>query len=113
MKKINKPWGHEILIEKNKHYMFKELKMNKGHQCSLQFHNKKIETIYIIKGKLRIYIGKNKKKLKSKLYKQGQTITIIPKTIHRMRAETTSVYLEASTPELKDVVRIEDDYRRI
>jgi mannose-6-phosphate isomerase len=113
MKKIHKPWGHEILIEKNKHYMFKELKMNKGHQCSLQLHNKKIETIYVIKGNLRIYIGKNQKKLKSKIYKPGQIITIYPKTIHRMKAESTCVYLEASTPELKDVVRLEDDYSRV
>ena len=113
MKKIFKPWGHEILIEKNQSYMFKELKMNKGHQCSLQFHRKKIETIYVIQGKLRIYTGKNKNKLKSKLYKKGQNITIIPNTIHRMKAETNSVYLEASTPELKDVVRLEDDYKRV
>ena len=47
-KKIIKPWGYELLIEKNKKYMFKKLFMKKAHRCSLQFHKKKIETIFIL-----------------------------------------------------------------
>lgn len=112
-KKINKPWGYELLIEKNKKYMFKKLFMKKGHRCSLQYHQKKIETIYIVEGKLKIFFGINKKKLKSKIFKSHENITIKPKIIHRMQAITDSIYIEGSTPELDDVIRISDDYKRV
>lgn len=110
---IVKPWGSEELIEFNKKYMVKKLIMKKGHQCSLQFHKKKIETIYVLEGRLKIFFGKHAKKLKSKIFQKGDAITLIPKIVHRMRAVKKSVYLEASTPEMKDVVRIQDDYKRI
>ena len=112
MKKIIKPWGYELLIEKNKRYMVKKLFMKKGHRCSLQFHKKKIETIFIISGNLKIFYGKNKNKLNYKTFKPQNTITINPKTIHRMQAVSDCVYLEASTPEITDVVRLSDDYKR-
>jgi len=112
-KKINKPWGYELLIEKNKKYMFKKLYMKKGHRCSLQYHEKKIETVYIVEGKLKIFFGKNKKKLKSKIFKSHESITIKPKIIHRMQALTNTIYLEGSTPEFDDVIRIGDDYKRV
>ena len=111
-KRINKPWGYELLIEKNNNYMFKKLFMKKGHRCSLQFHKKKIETIFIVSGNLKIFYGKNKEKLRYKTFKPQNTITINPKTIHRMQAVSDCVYLEASTPEITDVVRLSDDYRR-
>ena len=111
-KKINKPWGYEILIEKNKKYMFKELFMKKNHRCSLQYHKKKTETIFVVSGKLKIFTGKNKKNLKQKTFRAKQTITIKPKTIHRMQAMVDTVYLEASSPEFYDVIRLSDDYGR-
>ena len=111
-KKIIKPWGYELLLEKNKKYVLKKLFMKKGHRCSLQYHNKKKETIYVLKGKLKIQVGENKKKLSSRIYNLGETITINPKKIHRMTAITNSTYLEASTPGLSDVVRLSDDYKR-
>ena len=111
-KKISKPWGYELLIEKNKSYMFKKLFMKKGHRCSLQFHKKKIETIFIVTGILKIFYGKNGSKLNYKTYKPHETITIIPKIIHRMEAITDCTYLESSTPQLTDVIRLIDDYNR-
>lgn len=111
-KKINKPWGYEYLIEKNKKYMVKKLFMKKGHRCSLQFHKKKMETIFIVSGCLRIFYGKNKSKLNFKTFKSQNTITLKPKIIHRMQAVTDCIYLEASTPENTDVVRLSDDYNR-
>ena len=87
--------------------------MKKGHRCSLQFHKKKHETIYVLQGKLKIYFGKNKKKLKNKILKKNGTIIIEPGIIHRMEALNNSIYLEASTPQLKDVVRLSDDYKRV
>lgn len=110
---ITKPWGSETIIEINKKYLLKKLYMKKNHRCSLQFHNFKKETIFVLKGKLKITTGSKKKKLQSKIYIKGQFITIKPKVIHRMEAITDSLYLEASTPELNDVVRIIDDYKRV
>ena len=56
--KIKKPWGHEEVIEINKKYMFKKLFMKKGHRCSLQFHNKKKETVFVLSGKLKLILKK-------------------------------------------------------
>ena len=112
MKKIKKPWGQEIIIENNKFYSLKKLTMNSNSRCSLQFHKKKIETIFIVSGNLKIFYGKSKDKLNYKTYKPQNTITINPKTIHRMQAVTDCIYLEASTPEITDVVRLSDDYKR-
>ena len=110
--KIEKPWGYEVILEKNKKYMLKKLFMKKGHRCSLQFHKKKIETIFIIKGKLRIFYGNKQSKLSSKIFISQENLTIKPKVIHRMHAITDCIYLESSTPEIKDVVRLSDDYNR-
>jgi mannose-6-phosphate isomerase-like protein (cupin superfamily) len=113
MKKIiKKPWGFEELIEINKKFMFKKLFMKKNHQCSLQYHNKKREIVYIVSGKLKVLVKKNNRFIAKNLT-SGQTILIKPGVIHRMKAMKDCVYLEASTPEIKDVVRIEDDYKRI
>ena len=112
MKTIIKPWGKEVLIEHNGRYVVKKLFMNKGHRCSLQYHKKKHETIYVLQGKLKIYSGVDIDKLSVKIYLANETISLEPGIIHRMEAVEDSIYLEASTPELDDVVRISDDYAR-
>jgi mannose-6-phosphate isomerase len=109
---IQKPWGHEQIVEANDNYVVKKLTMKAGHRCSLQYHNVKRETIYVISGRLMIIHGIRENDLESKLFHPGDVITIPPKLIHRMEAIDDSVYLEASTPELDDVVRISDDYER-
>jgi mannose-6-phosphate isomerase len=113
MQVIEKPWGKEEVIEINNCYMVKKLTMWKGHRCSLQYHNLKQETIYVLSGQLGIYTGFNQDNLTYKIYVAGETITITPGTIHRMEAVEDSVYLEASTPEMDDVVRLVDDYKRV
>ena len=112
MKKIEKPWGNEEVIEINDNYMVKKLTMNSGHRCSLQYHEIKKETIYVLSGELKIEIGNDKDNLVSKIYKAGESVTIKPYLIHRMEGILDSVYLEASTPEMNDVIRISDDYKR-
>lgn len=109
---IEKPWGKEEIIEKNEEYMLKKITMYEGHRCSLQYHNNKTETIYVLSGKLRIFIGDSGELCFSKVFSTGQSITIPPKIVHRMKAEEHCEYLEASTPEIDDVVRVEDDYKR-
>tara|TARA_B110000977_G_scaffold128548_1_gene164071 strand:- start:221 stop:565 length:345 start_codon:yes stop_codon:yes gene_type:complete len=113
MKIIEKPWGKEEIVEINEKYMVKKLTMWKEHRCSLQFHNHKKETIYVLSGKLRIVSGPNQNNLKEKIYLAGDSITISPGTVHRMEGVEDSVYLEASTAEMNDVVRLVDDYDRV
>lgn len=109
---IEKPWGREILLEKNDRYVLKQLEMNAGHRCSLQYHKFKQETFYVIKGLLKVEVGPTKDNLKTHLFKPGESLTLTPYTVHRMEAVENSVYLEASTIELDDVVRLNDDYNR-
>ncbi|MFC1680197.1 cupin domain-containing protein [Pseudomonadota bacterium] len=111
-KVIEKPWGKEEVLEINPIYMMKRLTMWAGHRCSLQYHEVKRETVYVLSGQLRIYIGDSQDQLSSKIYKAGDSITLEPGKIHRMEAVTDSIYLEASTPEMRDVVRLNDDYQR-
>ncbi len=110
---IEKPWGCEEIIEINEKYMVKKLTMWAGHRCSLQYHNIKKETIYVLSGVLKIIQGINQDALEEKLYRAGDTLTISPGLIHRMEGVEDSVYLEASTPEMDDVVRLVDDYKRV
>ena len=112
MRQIDKPWGKEEVIEINDKYMMKKLTMWKGHRCSLQLHNFKKETIYVLSGKLNIISGPDQENLKAKTYTAGQSITIAPGIVHRMEGVEDCVYLEASTPEMDDVVRLTDDYDR-
>jgi len=109
---IEKPWGSEEIIEKNEKYMLKKLFMLSGRRCSLQYHKKKIETIYVLSGQLRIYIGSSGEKCFSVIRKPNESITIPQNITHRMEALEDCVYLEASTPEMDDVIRLEDDYKR-
>lgn len=111
-KLIEKPWGKEEILELNDKYMLKRLTMFENKRCSLQYHNKKCETIYVLSGELRILQGTTKDNLQSGIYKAGDVITIETKIVHRMEGVTTAVYLEASTPDVDDTVRIEDDYNR-
>ena len=111
---IKKPWGSEEIIQTNKHYTLKKLTMNSNSRCSLQYHKKKIETIFVLDGPLYILLGKNLKNLKKKELLNGQSITLKNKEIHRMFTKSKkSVYLEASTSDLNDVIRISDDYNRV
>lgn len=113
MELIKKPWGQEEVVEINDKYMVKKLTMKSDHRCSLQYHEFKKETIYVISGQLRITLGKDKDNLKSKVYVSGDHITIEPKMVHRMEGVSDCIYLEASTPETDDVIRLSDDYNRV
>lgn len=105
---IEKPWGQEELLETNPAYTVKRLLMRKGCQCSYQYHEYKRETVYGISGVLTI-----KGEQGDRLLKPGEWYTIPPHEKHRMyAAEGDCVYLECSTSELDDVVRIHDDYGR-
>jgi len=109
---VQKPWGDEKIWAKTDKYVGKILTIKSGHKLSRQYHNEKDETIYVLKGDLMLEIGKddNMEKL---LLVPGSCYRIYPNTVHRFIAgDYDCVLLEVSTPELDDVVRLEDDYDR-
>ena len=107
--KVEKPWGHEIRWAITEKYLGKILHIDAGHQLSLQYHEVKDESIYVLEGTLLV-----KDKERVRILEEGESMRIQPGTIHRFCApHTTHVKLiEVSTPEIDDVVRIEDDYGR-
>ena len=111
-KYVNKPWGKEELIEYNDNYVVKKLFMKAGECCSMQYHELKRETIYVLSGKLKLYIGTDVNNLEERIMLPNDTITILPFTIHRMEGIEDSYYLESSTNELWDVIRLKDKYNR-
>ena len=108
-----KPWGEEHLFALTEKYAAKILLIKKGHRLSLQFHNMKDETLYLQEGILRLSIGNSNECLLSKTIHKGCVFHLPKKTIHRMEALEDSMLIEVSTPELNDVVRLDDDYARI
>ena len=111
---IEKPWGKEEIFVNNDFYVVKRLTMNASCKCSLQYHKQKTETIYVLQGPLFLHHNYNIHDLEVIQCNTGEVFTIFPGTIHRMEAkETNAIYLECSTPQLDDVVRIEDDYSRV
>ena len=111
VKRVDKPWGYELHWAVTDRYVGKIIHVNAGHALSLQYHNLKDETIYLQSGKLEFEIQEGESLIKREML-PGDAVHIIPKTIHRMTAIEDSDIFEVSTPELHDVVRIEDRYGR-
>ena len=111
VKRVEKPWGYEIWWAKTDRYVGKILHINAGHALSLQYHNIKDETIYLYSGRLLYEIEVDAVLTKREM-KPGDTQYVSPKTVHRMTAIEDSDVFEVSTPELDDVVRLEDRYGR-
>ena len=109
---VIKPWGKENLLEYNDKYVVKKLFMKANECCSLQYHELKLETIYILKGRVNMHIGKDINNMEIKEMIAGDSITITPYTLHRVEGITDSEYLECSTNELWDVIRLSDKYAR-
>lgn len=109
--KVEKPWGYEIRWATTDRYVGKILHVNAGHALSLQYHNIKDETILLWAGRLLIEIQREGKLVRLDV-QPGNSFHISPKTVHRMTAVEDCDIFEVSTPELDDVVRLEDRYGR-
>ncbi len=108
MKTVDKPWGHEVWFAHNEKYVGKVLTINKGHRLSLQYHKVKHETVYVLRGRLKLHLDGRRRVLGA-----GQAAVIPTKAVHRFEAPYGRVtLLEVSTPEVWDVVRLSDDYGR-
>jgi mannose-6-phosphate isomerase len=110
--KVDKPWGHELHWAITERYVGKVLHVKAGHALSLQYHNIKDETIFLWKGKMLFEIGTADALEKHEML-PGESVHITPLTVHRMTAIEDCDIFEVSTPELDDVVRLEDRYGRI
>mgnify|MGYP003150469497 CR=1 FL=1 len=107
MKIVDKPWGREEWLVLNDHYCLKRLYVNKGEKLSLQYHEIKHETMILESGDCML-----QKDNYHRVMRIGDPITIEPKSIHRIQAIEDTIILEVSTPEVDDIVRLEDNYGR-
>jgi mannose-6-phosphate isomerase len=110
--RVEKPWGHELIWAHTERYVGKILHIKAGHALSLQYHLQKDETVYMLAGRMRFQTGAEGEELQDRVLGPGEAFHITPLLRHRMIAETDCDVLEASTPELQDVVRLEDRYGR-
>ncbi len=107
VRRVEKPWGHEIIFALTDRYCGKVIFVRAGEQLSLQFHERKDETVYLQSGRIELEIGGT-----VEIVDPGAAFRLVPGAVHRWRALEDSVVLEVSTPELEDVVRLEDRYGR-
>ncbi len=110
--RVEKPWGYELHWAKTDKYVGKVIHVNAGHALSLQYHNEKEETILLWAGRLRFEIQEGDRIITRDM-RPGDSAHIRPKTVHRMSAIEDCDIFEVSTPQLDDVVRLEDRYGRV
>ncbi len=108
---VPKPWGHELIWAQTEHYVGKILHVEAGQQLSLQYHREKDETIHVRSGRLLLLVDEGEG-LRELRLGPGESYHLAPGVRHRLRAESDCDVLEASTPHLDDVVRLEDAYGR-
>ena len=104
MKEVLKDWGKELWIAQEKEYGGKILIVKENHNTSQHFHKDKKETIYCFRGQVEIVLGDRIVTLK-----EGEDITLVPRTVHRIIGKKDSILFEVSTPQLEDVVRINEN----
>ncbi|MFZ2657345.1 MAG: cupin domain-containing protein [Victivallales bacterium] len=112
MKTVEKPWGRELWIAHTDKYALKIIEVKKGHRSSLQYHVKKHEHIYVDSGSLQVEWENDEKKMETLILKPGDVVENRPGRKHRVTPLEDVRLIEVSTPELDDVVRVEDDYKR-
>ena len=109
---VRKPWGEERIFAETARYAGKLILIRAGESLSYQYHNLKEETVHVLEGELRLQVERDGARADLRL-SPGETFHIVPGTKHRMFAEGADCLLvEVSTPELDDVVRLEDRYGR-
>ena len=113
MKTVFKPWGKEVWLELNEKYCYKRIYINAGYKTSYQYHEFKRETNYIISGTAEIWLENDEGIVEKKIMKAGDYFNVTPPKKHRVIAITDLILQEVSTPEVDDVIRLEDDTNRV
>jgi mannose-6-phosphate isomerase-like protein (cupin superfamily) len=111
-RRVEKPWGHELIWADTDLYVGKILHVKAGEALSVQMHEKKDETMHVLRGELILRVGASPDALSPVPFGEGDSVRIRPGTIHMIEAVTDVDVLEASTPHLDDVVRFKDRYGR-
>ncbi len=110
---VPKPWGHETIWAHTERYVGKILHINAGHELSVQYHNRKDETVYLLWGEIIYRVQREGDDILDDVQLNvGESFRIAPGTIHQMIAVTDCDVLEVSTPEVDDIVRLSDKYGR-
>lgn len=111
--RVEKPWGHELIWAHTDRYVGKVLHIKAGQALSVQYHERKDETVHLLSGEMIYWVQlPGDTELRDQQLRTGDSFRITPGTIHYMEAVTDCDVLEASTPELDDVVRLKDRYGR-
>jgi mannose-6-phosphate isomerase len=110
--RVEKPWGYELIWARTDRYVGKLLHVEAGHVLSLQYHERKDESIYVLAGEIVLRLQQGETLIERRLA-QGEAFHIQPKLVHQFEAVVTSDLLEASTPEIDDVIRLKDRYGRV
>ena len=110
--KVEKPWGWELIWAQTEVYVGKLLFVRAGHALSLQIHREKDESWYVESGRAELQLGEEGGGLEVEIIESGACFHFRPGTVHRVRALDDTLIVEVSTPQLEDVVRLEDDYGR-
>lgn len=113
IRRVEKPWGHELIWAETDQYVGKLLYIKQGHRLSLQYHEVKVETIYLQSGAMTLVFESPSGELQEIRLNAGQAHHIPVRRKHRMIALEDCTVFEVSTPHLGDVVRIEDGYGRV
>lgn len=112
---VEKPWGREVIWALTERYVGKVLEVRAGQSLSRQFHRIKDETMCLLSGEAVLELGRpDDVEVEVEVVRMvpGKSIRITPMTVHRLRAITDASIMEVSTPELDDVVRLDDAYGR-
>lgn len=112
MTRVEKPWGFEVWWAHTDRYVGKQIHIHKGHALSLQFHHRKDETIFVFSGRILFEMQDAAGVLQGREMGPGEAVHVTPPTVHRMTALEDTDIFEVSTPEVDDVVRLEDRYGR-
>jgi mannose-6-phosphate isomerase len=110
--RTEKPWGYELLFALTPQYAGKVLFVKKGFRLSLQYHKEKEESQYLLQGKVLFTIQPQNGTPTETVAEAGFCLHLPPMTIHRVEALEDTTIIEVSTPQLSDVVRLQDDYGR-
>lgn len=110
--RVEKPWGHELIWAHTDRYVGKVLVIEAGHRLSLQLHREKDETILVIGGRMQLHLEDETGMLRSEVLGPGDHRRVVAGRRHRYEAIERTELVEVSTPEVWDVVRLEDDYGR-
>lgn len=110
--KVEKPWGYELIWARTGDYVGKMLHIRKGHRLSLQYHRQKEETIFVQAGVMNFVFENDQGVVEEILLQPGEAHHIPVGRKHRMIAVEDCNVFEVSTPQLDDVVRLEDSYGR-